>query len=72
MKKTIKILVITNVISILAGMAIAIAMIANGVHLSIPRIEINWSAWTDDYDLELNVAQDSEEPRGSIEAVASK
>lgn len=72
MKKTLKILVVTNFISILAGMAIAIAMIANGVHLSIPKIEINWSAWTEEYDLELNVAQDREEPRGSIEAIASK
>ena len=69
MKKAIAIL-LTYLLTFLFGMTVAILLIANGVHLSIPRIE--WSAWTENYDLQLNIAADGQEPRGSIDAVASK
>lgn len=69
MKKLLAIFV-TYVLTFLFGMLIAILLIANGVRLSIPRIE--WSTWTENYDLQLNIAADSTEPRGSMDAVVSR
>ena len=55
---------------IVLGFALTLTALSNGVQINVPKIQ--FETWTEHYDLELNVAQDSKNPVTGYEAVASK
>ena len=47
------------ILGALTGMMLTITALNSGMRVSIPRLEVNWTSWSDNYDLGLDIAQDS-------------